>query len=295
MKTKHLLVFVLTACAARADFSYTMTRKGGPAVPGGNADTKQYLKGQKMRTDTGDSSTILDFDAQTLTIINNSTKTYTVQKFSELGSALAATGTDMSASVKETGQRRNINGFNATQLVVTMNIENPQLARSGMKMTMEMEFWISPDVPGASEMRAFYQRNGSKFPWAAMSGGAAGAPGMQSAMAEMQKKLASMNGVPVLEIVHMKTSGGAADQAAQAQQSAQSDPRMAQARAKLEEMAKSGGPGADVAKQQLARMGAAPGGGAGGMEITMESSGFSTASVPDSMFAIPAGFTQSKK
>jgi hypothetical protein len=99
----------------------------------------------------------------------------------------------------------------------------------------------------------------------------------------------------VLEIVRIKPSGGAADQAAQAQQSAQSDPRMAQARAKLEEMAKSGGPGADMAKQQLARMGAASAGGAGGMEITMESSGFSTASVPDSVFSIPAGFTLSKK
>lgn len=293
MKTKHLLVFILTACAARADFSYTMTRKGGP----GGGETKQYLKGQKMMTQSGNTTTILDFDAQTITLINNSQKTYTVQKFSELGATLASSGMDVNANVKETGQHRNINGFNATQLVMTMNVENPQLKQSGMKMAMEMEFWISPDVPGASEMRAFYQRNAAKFPWSAMSGGAAGAPGMQAAMADMQKKLSTMNGVPVLEIVHMKMSGGASDQAAQAQQAMQSDPRMAQARAKLEEMAKAGGPGADMAKQQLARMQPAGGasGGPGGTDVTMESTGFSTASIPDSVFTIPVGFTQSKK
>jgi hypothetical protein len=71
---------------------------------------------------------------------------------------------------------------------------------------------------------------------------------------------------------------------------------MAQARARLEEMQKQGGPQAQAAAQALARMGAAPGGGGGsGFEINMESSNFSTASIPDSIFAIPAGYQQSEK
>ncbi len=288
MKTRNLIVLILTACAARADFMYTTTRKGGPAVAG-NTETKQYFKGQKMKTDTGSTATILDFDAQTITSINNTQKTYTVTKFSDVGKGLAQTDTSVNADVKETGQHRTINGFNASQLVMTMNVENPQLEQRGMKMTMEMEIWISPDVPGASELRAFYQRNAAKFPWAAMSGGPGGNPGMQSAMANMQKKLASMNGAPVLQVVHMKTSGGGADAA----QAAQADPRMAQARAKLEEMAKQGGPAGDMAKKQLAAMGGAMSmGSAGGMEITMESGNFSTSSIPDSVFAIPAGYQQ---
>jgi hypothetical protein len=49
-----------------------------------------------------------------------------------------------------------------------------------------------------------------------------------------------------------------------------------------------------MAKKQLERMGGMSGGG-GGMEITTESTGFSAASIPDSVFAIPAGYTQKSK
>jgi hypothetical protein len=45
----------------------------------------------------------------------------------------------------------------------------------------------------------------------------------------------------------------------------------------------------------MARMGAArgaPGGGGSLFEMTTESSDFSTNSIPDSIFAIPAGYTK---
>jgi hypothetical protein len=69
---------------------------------------------------------------------------------------------------------------------------------------------------------------------------------------------------------------------------AQTD-KMQQARAQLEAMIQQGGPGADAARQALARM---PKAGAGGalFEVAMESSDFSTSSIPDSAFAVPAGF-----
>jgi hypothetical protein len=62
----------------------------------------------------------------------------------------------------------------------------------------------------------------------------------------------------------------------------------------MEAMAKQGGPQAAAAQQALARMG---GGATGGslFETTMESSGFSSSSIPDSVFAIPAGFQASDK
>jgi hypothetical protein len=289
MKTRNLILSVLIAAAsARADFNYVMTRKG--AATAGDNTTKYYLKGQKMKTDSGSSAVIIDYDAQTVTMVNNTQKTYTVTKFGDVGKDLPQSGIDVSASVKETGQHKIINGFNATQLVMTMNMDSPQAKAQGITMAMEMEFWISPDVPGAGELRAFYQRNAAKTPWHSI-GTAGGNPQMQAAMADVQKKLASMNGVPVLQVVRTKMSGGAADKAA----AMQNDPRMAQARAQMEEMAKKGGPQGDAAKQALARMGgsgmmASP----GGMEITTESSGFSTASIPDSIFAIPAGYQQQK-
>jgi predicted phage gp36 major capsid-like protein len=70
--------------------------------------------------------------------------------------------------------------------------------------------------------------------------------------------------------------------------------QMEKARAQMEAMQKQGGPQGAVAAQALARMGAISGGG-GGMEITSESTGFSADPVPDSVFAIPAGYQQSSK
>ena len=282
MNLKNLIFLTMIASVARADFGYTMTRKGGPG--GGSGDTKYFYKGQKMKTDSGTTATILDFDAQTLTTINNTQKTYTVRKFSDLGEGMAATE-NIQADVKETGQHKTINGFNATQMMMTV-----QMDMQGTKAQMDMEIWVSPDVPGGQELHAFHQRNASKFPYAAMSQG--GNPGMRAAMANLQKKMAGLNGVPVMEVIHMKMGGDAGAQA----QAAQSDPRMAQARARLEELAKQPGPAGDGARQALARMGGAPsGGGAGGMDITMETGSFSSSSIPDSVFAIPPGYQKSEK
>lgn len=287
----HRLLFLtlIASAAARADFSYTMTSKpsGAPGAPGSEQVTRIYLKGQKMMSDTGPVSIIMDFDAQTMTMVNKTQKTYTVTKFADMGQTAAASITDVKADVKETGQHKTINGFNASELVMTMQIDSPQAQQAGMKMQMEMDVWISPDVPGVGELLGFYQRNGSRFPWGAMAQGAN--PGMRAAMADLQRRIAGMKGVPVLETVKVKNSGAGGVQA----QAAQSDPRMAQARARLEEMQKQGGQQGAAATQALARMGAAAGGGSGAMfETTMEGGNYSSTSIPESVFAIPAGFQQ---
>jgi len=290
MKTGYVLILTL-ACTltARADFSYTQARKSASgmaagAMGGANQVTKHYLKGQKMKIETGDVAHIVDFEAQTITTVHNDQKTYTVNKFADLGQALKDTGAEVSVDVKETGQRKNVNGFDASQVIMTMSVEGMQGAPAGTKMQVEVEMWISSDVPGAQELRAFFQKNGDRFPWSAMGGGNAG---MQKAMTEMQRKMASLGGVQVMQITRMKMGGAGGDaQAAQMQQG------MAQAMAQLEAMKKQGGAQAAAAEQALARMGAARGGAGGGslMEITMESSGFSTAPIPDSVFAIPTGY-----
>lgn len=282
MKIHSLLLLSLVGTmAARADFSYSMTRK---SAQGSGETTKTYLKGQKMMIDSGSSVTILDFDAQTITHISNSNKTYTVQKFSEV--AQSAGDMNVTADLKETGQKKVINGFNATEMLMTVDVDSP--ARSGMKMQMEMHIWVSPDVPGSQEMRAFYHRNADRFPWSAMASGAN--PSMAKAIGDLQRKMATANGVPVLEVMKMKM-GGAGAPGMTSQQQAQAD----QARARLEEMQKQGGPQAAAATQALARMGAAGGSGAGGFETTMEAGNFSSASIPDSTFAVPAGYAKSEK
>ena len=276
---------LLCGAAARADFSYTMTHhSSGPAGTAGQQATKYYLKGEKLMTDMGSNAVIMDFGAQTVTFINKTQKTYSVTPFAQMGQGMPA-GADVQVDFKETGQHKTINGFNASQAIMTMQMEMPQ-AQSGMKMQMEMEFWISPDVPGAQELRTFYQRNLEHFPWAAM--GAGGNPSMQKAMAAMQKRLASMNGVPVMEIMRMKPMGNGA-------QMQQMQAGMAQARERLEAMAAQGGPQAEAAKQALARMGAMSGGGGALSETTLEAGAFSTNAIPDAVFAIPDGFQKNQR
>jgi hypothetical protein len=297
-RTASLLIAASLACTwgARADFSYTTTRKmtGGAMASlaaGNNLNSKTYFKGQKMRTDNGDTGMILDFEAQTITTVNNKQKTFTVRKFADISSAARSNDVTAKIDVKETGQKKTINGFNASELIMTMEMGGPANSPMG-KMQMEMDMWLSPDVPGVGEMRGFYQRNASRFPWTALGGGN---QGMQAGMVELQRKMAEMNGVPVLQVMKMKAAGGG-DAPAVPQMSAEQAAQMKEAMARLQAMQSQGGPAAAAAQQALARMGAAggaaaPGAGSGSlMEMTMESTDFSTGSIPDSVFAIPAGY-----
>jgi hypothetical protein len=242
-----------------------------------------------MKIDNGDSATILDFDAQTMTHINVTQKTYSVSKFSEMGETMNKSGVEINIDAKETGQRKVINGFNATEMVMTMELDNPQARQQGMKMKMEMDIWVSPDVPGSQELRTFYQRNAAKFPWAAMSGagGGRGNPSMQKAIADLQRKMADLKGVPVMQVMKMSPGGNEA-QMAQMQQG------MAQARAQLEEMKRQGKLPPQM-EEQLKRMTAASGGGGSLFETTIESSNFSASAIPDSVFAVPAGYQQADR
>lgn len=274
-------LLLAAAAAAHADFSYTATHKSAAANT--EQTTKYYFKGDKMAFESGNSTSIMDFDAQTLTHIDRTKKSYTVSKFSDLSAETAAQGVNVEADFKQTGQQKTIGGFNASQAMMTMDMAVPQSQQPGMKMQMEVELWVSPDVPGYSELQAFYKRNMGKMPWASMA--PAGNASMRSAMAELQKKMAAMHGAPVLEIVRVKMAMPGMTPEQQAQ--------MEKARQQIEAMQKQGGPQAAAAAQMLARMGAMGGGGPL-TEITMESSGFSAASLPDSVFAIPAGFQQVK-
>jgi hypothetical protein len=290
MKTAVLAIATLAAgMTARADFSYMTTMKspgGMGSVPGAGGATKHYLKGQKMKVDHGNTSTIIDMDAQTITSINNLDKSYSVRKFSDLpdvGDKMSKQGVEVSVDVKDTGRNQNINGFNAHEVIMTMGMDSPEARAKGVKMAFEMTMWISKDVPGSQEASAFYKRNAGRFPWSSVMSGAGANPSMQKSMTELLRKMASFEGVPVLQITKMKTLGMEG-------QMAQAQGQMAQARAKLEEQVKKGGQQAAMAQQALAMMDRQAGGSL--FEITNESSNFSTASVPDSIFAVPSGYQQ---
>src|SRR5260370_15046559 len=241
MKTATLLVVTLCATApAYADFSYTTTRKTQGSTATAASSTKYSFKGQKMMTESGDTATIIDFDAQTVSTVNKNQKTWSVVKFSEMAQRVRGADIETKIDVKETGQKRVINSFNASETVMTMDVDSPQMSQAGMKMQMEIDMWRASDVPGAKELRAFYQRNAANFPWTAILGGGAG--GTQKAMADIQRKVAVSGGVPLLQTIKAKAAGGGA-------QAGQMPPGMAQAGARLEAVIKQGGPQAAAAQR----------------------------------------------
>lgn len=264
--------------AARADFSYTTTAQSGGGMMAAAAaghTMRHFLKGDKMKVDLGGSATIVDLAAQTITHIDNGKKTYSVTPFSELSAQTAQVGMDVKVDVKETGQRKTIGGYECREIVMTMEAESPQApqqAGGGMKMQMTTNLWVSSDVPGYRELRSFNQRMASQPVWRAMAGGGKGS---QASMAVLQRQVASINGVPVLQVLKIGAAVGAAP-----------NPQMEQQRAALEAMKQQGGQQAKMAERMLAMMG----GGGSVVEITTESSGFSTAAIPASEFDPPAGY-----
>jgi hypothetical protein len=119
-----------------------------------------------------------------------------------------------------------------------------------------------------------------------MMGGGRGNESMQKAITQLRRKMAEVKGVPVLQVMKMGAAGNEA-QMAQMQQG------MAQARAQLEEMKKQGKLPPQM-EEQLKRMTASSPGGSM-FETTMESSNFSSSAIPDSVFAMPAGYQQTER
>jgi hypothetical protein len=272
-KIQFLALTLATSFAARADFSYTQTT----TAPVGTQATRVAMKGSRMMTDSFTTTNIIDFKAQTITIINKPAKSYTVQKLAEMIESKGKVTPQI--EIKETGLKRTINGYNCNQILMTMTADTAPTAGPAGKVQVEMEIWISADVPGWQSMHAFYQENGSSL--VAMAARNSGVP---RAMAEMQLKVANANGIPVLQVVRMKAPK---KDTMSAQEKAKDD----QDRARLEDMARQPGAEGQMAQRALAKLRAVHAAGST-FETTTESSNFSTEGIPASAFEVPAGFVK---
>lgn len=189
MKTTYLLAAgLLASVAARADFSYTQTTK---TTKGPQQVVKVYFKGSKTASEQGNTVSIVDFAAQTITVIDKASKSYGVKKFSEVIPTHAGT-VDPKMDVKETGATLTINGLPCTEMLLTTTFDAPSPAPPGTRMRVEVDQWISTSVPGWQNLRTFFQANSTSV--AAIASGSSGLPKI---MAELQKRLASTNGIPV--------------------------------------------------------------------------------------------------
>jgi len=274
---------LLMTCTARADFSYTTTRKttAGASVAGNhNGASKYYFKGRKMKVETGDRALVIDFRARTITALDNKLKTMSVRAFE-------ADPAGAKVDVKKTGQTKTIDGHRAVEVILTTALDGPELRTMGSQLQMEVDLWLAEDIRGGEGLHKFCKENQAGFPWRMLSGG--GNPAIQTGLASMNGRIAEMNGVPALEVIKVLPAGGPPQKPLSPAESGKIRDRIAELDAKVQK----GGPGVEEATQEMSRLKARVGDDyvKGPLfEITVESSGFSNASIPDSVFAIPVGY-----
>ncbi|HWQ55280.1 MAG TPA: hypothetical protein VN442_16460 [Bryobacteraceae bacterium] len=229
-------------------------------------------------------------------------------------------------SVDATGQSRNINGLDTNQTIVKILMEGKD-AESGQKggMTMTADMWLAPSVAGYQEMIQFQTRMAQKLAWGG-AGGFAAMAGPQAAKAfqELYKEGSKLNGIPVVQYIKMGVDGAGAqggqpgaEQAPPPQQQEQQQVEKPSAGGALGSAlgGRLGGlggfgrrkkpkteepPAEQPAQQQQAApqqsgSGQAQAGAPGSfLEMTNESSNFSSAAVDSAKFEVPAGFKQVK-
>jgi hypothetical protein len=168
------------------------------------------VKGNQMVMNHGTRATIYDLDKGTITDVNFEKKEYSVMTFAEMKAFMEKNAKNVSGSnmqidvdVKETGKTATIAGMPAREFLMAMKFEgsDPQTGKKG-EMKMEMSNWIAQRLPGYNEISEFHQRMAAKLDMSAMFGGMQQG-GMGTGMAAAAKKMAAMDGVPVLQIMRM--------------------------------------------------------------------------------------------
>lgn len=334
---KYTMMTVLSAACLLADFSYEQTSKLTGGVMAGmmkmaGVFSKQArepirttiaVKGDRMVTLGGNNATVIDLSKETFTEIDFQKKTYSVMTFAEMKQFLEEMARKQKkddtaemkfkVSVNETGQTRQISGFDTREMILKMEMEvqdKKNEAKGSFVVTANM--WLAPKVAGYDEIADFYRRMGEKIDWAPGGGMMMANSEVSKGMAELYKEGSKLNGMPVLQIIRM---GGPAD--AQAQQQGGEAAPQEQPQQQAEKPSAGGVLGGALggrlggfggfgrkkkpaeqpqpAQEQQAQAQGGQGAPPSLMEMTSELSNFSSAAVDASKFEVPAGFKQVKK
>jgi hypothetical protein len=251
---------LVTAAAAGADVKSTskaqtkfegmlgrmMGMFGGKAAKEGVVST-EAVKGDRKVTTSGDTAEIVDLAEEKVYELNLKDKTYKVVTFAEMRKQMedarakaeeaarkqrAAEGKkdpnakemEIEFSAKETGQRRQINGFSCRQVVMTvaMHEKGKTLDQAG-GMLMTIDTWLAPRIAAMKEIADFDTRYWKKLaldtamPSAEeMAQAFAMFPGLKDGMARLEKEKVNMDGTAIETIMAVQ-SVQTREQAAQKQ------------------------------------------------------------------------------
>lgn len=283
------------------------------------------VKGDRLAHITGKHISITDLKSETVTEIDPVKKTYSVVTFADMVKAMQRASEKMSekmsqkmpekgdadkpdinfkASVKDTGEKKVISGLNTKKMILTIEMGATD-QKSGTKgaMTVVSDMWLAPRIPGYDEIRDFYKRMGTKLAWTPGSNAMGIQSGdMMNGMNQLAKEAAKLDGVPILQIMKMGVTGDGttlpqSDHTEKPKQAAPPAPTASEAA--VSAIAGRFGLGGlskkkKTTEEQPASTPSSPStssDSAGSlMEMTIESSNFSTAAVDSARFEVPAGY-----
>lgn len=278
------------------------------------------VKGDRMVRKTAYHVSLIDLGSQTITSIDLQKKTYSVMTFDEMKQALEQMRQKMQqkqdpnqpqmtfqVSAKNTGNARQVGGFDAKELILTMKMVGTDQStgqQGGMVITTDM--WLAPAVRGYGEVRDFQRRMAEKLNWSPSGNMFMNRPDVAEGMAEVYKEIGKLDGMPVLTLLTMGAEGTAPPPSGDTSQppAAQQPPQQQQDKPSIGG-ALGGALGGrfglgrkkkttdDSSSQPASSSGQASGqsGQPGSLlEMKTELSSFSSNPVEGEQFAVPAGF-----
>jgi hypothetical protein len=215
------------------------------------------VKGDRKATRTENNGQIIDLREEKIYDVDYKDRSYKVTTFAEVrrqmeearkkaadaardpGTAPAAPRdpsddepqVDIDFNLKESGQRREINGFNAREVVMTVAVreKGKKLEESG-GLVLTSNIWLTPAISGTDEVGAFDLRYAKQLGMSAMldaqqmAAMTAMYPMMKQAMERFEAENVKMDGTAVLTVVSVEAVANA-EQAAEQAKAAQPQPQ----------------------------------------------------------------------
>jgi len=206
---------------------------GGKAAKEGIISTVAVV-GDKKLTRTDDTGEIIDLAEEKVFRVDWKKKTYTVMTFDELRKQMQDAAKSMQEAsgekpkeesdqpkkeyevdfeLKETGQTKNINGFDTREILMVLTTrEKGKTLEEGGGMVMTSNIWMTKEIEGTKEIADFDRRYAEKI-----FGGEFGAnagmvaamaamyPGLKESMSKFEAEKVNMDGTPVLTTMKIES------------------------------------------------------------------------------------------
>lgn len=300
---------------------------GGKAAREGVTSTIA-LKGNRMLTTTGDSGgQIIDLTEEKIYNLDLKKKSYTVVTFADLRRQMEearkraqedaaknpeadkpaqrdpnAKEVDVDFDVKNTGEKKDINGFATTQSIMTITVrEKGKTLQQGGGMVLTSDIWLTPSIPAMNEVADFHLKYAQKLYGPMIEGASpqdmasalAMYPQMKPALERMAAEARKLQGTAILTTTTIDAVQSAEQMAAS--QSSAGDAKSSGGSAPTSVGGLIGGFGRRMAKKKEDEPAAAAGpkDRATVLTTTNETLKVST-TVSDAEVAIPAGFKENK-